>query len=165
MPVVCVYMNHVGDAHDENGEEIQQVECVMATNIPNEMDQVEDSHICVVMVGLPARGKSLIAQKSELPSPFIKLRCFSVCQEASSRVAATIPRLVLCWGGGFYYFSLEEIRPTGSKINFSISLTNPARIHSRPLPEMALGQCQILQCWILPSCGHPPSLGRVFRHQ
>lgn len=69
MPVVCVYMNHVGDAYDENGEEVQQVECVMATNIPNEMDQVEDSHICVVMVGLPARGKSLIAQKSELPPP------------------------------------------------------------------------------------------------
>lgn len=67
MPVVCVYMNHVGDAYDENGEEVQQVECVMATNIPNEMDQVEDSHICVVMVGLPARGKSLIAQKSKLP--------------------------------------------------------------------------------------------------
>jgi len=26
--------------------------------------QVEDTRICVVMVGLPARGKSLIAQKS-----------------------------------------------------------------------------------------------------
>lgn len=25
--------------------------------------QVEDTQICVVMVGLPARGKSLIAQK------------------------------------------------------------------------------------------------------
>jgi hypothetical protein len=25
--------------------------------------QVEDTRICVVMVGLPARGKSLIAQK------------------------------------------------------------------------------------------------------
>lgn len=76
MPVVCIYMSHVGDAYDENGEEVQQVECVMATNIPNEMDQVEDSHICVVMVGLPARGKSLIAQKSELPPPFIKLCYF-----------------------------------------------------------------------------------------
>lgn len=29
--------------------------------------QVEDTRICVVMVGLPARGKSLIAQKGELP--------------------------------------------------------------------------------------------------
>jgi 6-phosphofructo-2-kinase / fructose-2,6-biphosphatase 2 len=28
--------------------------------------QVEDTRICVVMVGLPARGKSLIAQKSEI---------------------------------------------------------------------------------------------------
>lgn len=27
--------------------------------------QVEDTRICVVMVGLPARGKSLIAQKGE----------------------------------------------------------------------------------------------------
>jgi 6-phosphofructo-2-kinase/fructose-2,6-biphosphatase 2 len=27
---------------------------------------VEDTQICVVMVGLPARGKSLIAQKGEL---------------------------------------------------------------------------------------------------
>lgn len=27
--------------------------------------KVEDVQICVVMVGLPARGKSLIAQKSE----------------------------------------------------------------------------------------------------
>jgi 6-phosphofructo-2-kinase/fructose-2,6-biphosphatase 2 len=29
--------------------------------------QVEDTQICVVMVGLPARGKSLIAQKGSLP--------------------------------------------------------------------------------------------------
>lgn len=28
--------------------------------------QVEDTRICVVMVGLPARGKSLIAQKGRL---------------------------------------------------------------------------------------------------
>lgn len=28
--------------------------------------QVEDTKICVVMVGLPARGKSLIAQKGEI---------------------------------------------------------------------------------------------------
>jgi len=28
--------------------------------------QVEDMRICVVMVGLPARGKSYIAQKGEL---------------------------------------------------------------------------------------------------
>jgi len=27
--------------------------------------QVEDTRICVVMVGLPARGKSLIAQKGD----------------------------------------------------------------------------------------------------
>lgn len=27
--------------------------------------QVEDTQICVVMVGLPARGKSLIAQKGD----------------------------------------------------------------------------------------------------
>lgn len=29
--------------------------------------QVEDTRICVVMVGLPARGKSLIAQKGMPP--------------------------------------------------------------------------------------------------
>jgi len=29
--------------------------------------QVEETKICVVMVGLPARGKSLIAQKGILP--------------------------------------------------------------------------------------------------
>jgi 6-phosphofructo-2-kinase/fructose-2,6-biphosphatase 2 len=28
--------------------------------------QVEDTQICVVMVGLPARGKSLIAQKGKI---------------------------------------------------------------------------------------------------
>ena len=27
--------------------------------------QAEDTRICVIMVGLPARGKSLIAQKSK----------------------------------------------------------------------------------------------------
>jgi hypothetical protein len=30
--------------------------------------QVEDTQICVVMVGLPARGKSLIAQKGMFPA-------------------------------------------------------------------------------------------------
>jgi len=30
--------------------------------------QVEDTRICVVMVGLPARGKSLIAQKGGHPN-------------------------------------------------------------------------------------------------
>ena len=30
--------------------------------------QVDQTHICVVMVGLPARGKSLIAQKGMLAS-------------------------------------------------------------------------------------------------
>lgn len=31
--------------------------------------QVEDTRIAVVMVGLPARGKSLIAQKGTCPIP------------------------------------------------------------------------------------------------
>lgn len=31
--------------------------------------QVENTKICVVMVGLPARGKSLIAQKGEFIRP------------------------------------------------------------------------------------------------
>ena len=31
--------------------------------------QVEDTRICVVMVGLPARGKSLIAQKGDTYFP------------------------------------------------------------------------------------------------
>ncbi|KAH0607763.1 uncharacterized protein H6S33_002797 [Morchella sextelata] len=62
-PVVCVHMNYLADAQGEDGEEFQQVECMIATNFPDNDLQVEDSHICVVMVGLPARGKSLIAQK------------------------------------------------------------------------------------------------------
>ena len=36
--------------------------------------QVEDTQICVVMVGLPARGKSLIAQKGRL-FRFLGRRC------------------------------------------------------------------------------------------
>jgi 6-phosphofructo-2-kinase/fructose-2,6-biphosphatase 2 len=35
--------------------------------------QVEDTRICVVMVGLPARGKSLIAQKGKSQSPSVYL--------------------------------------------------------------------------------------------
>ena len=34
--------------------------------------QVEDTKICVVMVGLPARGKSLIAQKGETPETSLR---------------------------------------------------------------------------------------------
>lgn len=33
--------------------------------------QVEETRICVVMVGLPARGKSLIAQKGMISINFI----------------------------------------------------------------------------------------------
>ena len=41
--------------------------------------QVEDTRICVVMVGLPARGKSYIAQKGE-PSPTApQLAAASIC--------------------------------------------------------------------------------------
>src|ERR1700761_2103112 len=35
--------------------------------------QADDTRICVVMVGLPARGKSLIAQKGNLPMPPLHL--------------------------------------------------------------------------------------------
>lgn len=73
IPVVCVHMSYIGDVQEE-AEEYQQVECMLATNIPNDVEQVEDSHICVVMVGLPARGKSLIAQKSESNHPFLVSR-------------------------------------------------------------------------------------------
>lgn len=48
----------------ENGDELLHV--TYGTNAHDET-QVDDSQICVVMVGLPARGKSLIAQKSEFP--------------------------------------------------------------------------------------------------
>ena len=36
--------------------------------------QVEDTRICVVMVGLPARGKSLIAQKGEFARDLLDAR-------------------------------------------------------------------------------------------
>lgn len=36
--------------------------------------QAEDTKICVVMVGLPARGKSFIAQKGASPSSGLVLR-------------------------------------------------------------------------------------------
>ena len=35
--------------------------------------QVEDTKICVVMVGLPARGKSYIAQRGEILPPLLSL--------------------------------------------------------------------------------------------
>jgi hypothetical protein len=38
--------------------------------------QVEDTQICVVMVGLPARGKSLIAQKGTDPALGMPSRCW-----------------------------------------------------------------------------------------
>lgn len=37
--------------------------------------QVEDTRICVVMVGLPARGKSYIAQKGNYRSALCVLSC------------------------------------------------------------------------------------------
>lgn len=37
--------------------------------------QAEDTRICVVMVGLPARGKSLIAQKGKKPCGRVSLPC------------------------------------------------------------------------------------------
>lgn len=81
--VVCIHMNYLGDAQEEDGEDIQQVECMMATNFLDNDLQVEDSHICVVMVGLPARGKSLIAQKSKLDlflaTPLLLLNFFCYC--------------------------------------------------------------------------------------
>ena len=43
--------------------------------------QVEDIRICVIMVGLPARGKSLIAGKGTFPQPRLgkpaKVACLS----------------------------------------------------------------------------------------
>ena len=43
--------------------------------------QVEDIKVCVVMVGLPARGKSYIAQKGVLALPSLL-----VCSVANLRV-------------------------------------------------------------------------------
>jgi 6-phosphofructo-2-kinase/fructose-2,6-biphosphatase 2 len=37
--------------------------------------QAEDTRICVVMVGLPARGKSLIAQKGNNFPTILYARC------------------------------------------------------------------------------------------
>lgn len=41
--------------------------------------QAEDTRICVVMVGLPARGKSLIAQKGMMMMMMAVLRQSSMC--------------------------------------------------------------------------------------
>lgn len=46
-----------------NAEGKEQIEVIWVD--ADEKDQVEDVQICVVMVGLPARGKSLIARKSK----------------------------------------------------------------------------------------------------
>lgn len=43
--------------------------------------QVEDTRICVVMVGLPARGKSYIAQKGKYSDCFLSL---SLCPSFSA---------------------------------------------------------------------------------
>lgn len=53
----------------ENGEE--QLEVTWGSNAFDDGGaQLDDLQICVVMVGLPARGKSLIAQKSRChPAP------------------------------------------------------------------------------------------------
>jgi hypothetical protein len=48
---------------------------------------VEDTRICVVMVGLPARGKSYIAQKGV----YIHLFAFSLLNLSLSRPATRLP--------------------------------------------------------------------------
>ncbi|RPB00953.1 hypothetical protein L873DRAFT_1804276 [Choiromyces venosus 120613-1] len=63
-PMVFVHLLHDKDAKgDHHGDDV--IAGGMASNFGFGFEQIEDSHICVVMVGLPARGKSLIAQKSE----------------------------------------------------------------------------------------------------
>ena len=66
-PMVFIHLEHAKDAKGDYPED-DVVVGGMASNF--DFQQVEDSHICVVMVGLPARGKSLIAQKSEWKIPF-----------------------------------------------------------------------------------------------
>jgi hypothetical protein len=51
--------------------------------------QAEDTRICVVMVGLPARGKSLIAQKGKIMSP----RFFAAANAANA--SCPLPALAL----------------------------------------------------------------------
>lgn len=52
-------VNCTGLDGTSNGDEVIEI-----TWASSNKRQVEDTQICVVMVGLPARGKSLIAQKS-----------------------------------------------------------------------------------------------------
>ena len=49
--------------------------------------QVEDTQICVVMVGLPARGKSLIAQKGMSNPPSLVADLI--------RLSSTLPEMAL----------------------------------------------------------------------
>lgn len=67
----------------------------MALKINGVGIQPEDTRICVVMVGLPARGKSYIAQRGEAPSldnntssnPRTMLTGLFLCSTALSKVA------------------------------------------------------------------------------
>jgi hypothetical protein len=53
--------------------------------------QVEDAQICVVMVGLPARGKSLIAQKGmSQPLPVYISTCRSSSDDLRLQLSATL---------------------------------------------------------------------------
>lgn len=56
--------------------------------------QVEDTQICVVMVGLPARGKSLIAQKGTWAS--ILWRDGGVLRMADGSLEGELQKRV-CW--------------------------------------------------------------------
>jgi len=57
--------------------------------------QVEDTRICVVMVGLPARGKSYIAQKGEPPFPGHRL-LFCFCRYPTAD-ACSLAQRYLKW--------------------------------------------------------------------
>jgi hypothetical protein len=67
-------IGHIFHCHAEEGEDGDELLHVSwASNIweyleAHKDEQMDDTQICVVMVGLPARGKSLIAQKSMRPS-------------------------------------------------------------------------------------------------
>ena len=58
--------NMWGEAEEGDHEKLN---VVYGNDIDCNSEQLDDAQICVVMVGLPARGKSLIAQKSEFSSP------------------------------------------------------------------------------------------------
>lgn len=112
--------------------------------------QVEDTRICVVMVGLPARGKSLIAQKGET---YISHTSFTQC--FGWHGVAWAMAAELGWHGQWQDAQETIYVRKGVLMRYS-----------RPLPRLALHNRQMLQRRLLPPHRDPTTLRLLLRlHQ